>query len=364
MIPCAFPQAQYQNQRDEILDAVVRVLDSGNYILGPEVSAFEDRFASYCGVSRAVGVNSGTDALILSLKALGVGAGDEVVTVSLTAIATISAIIAVGATPVLVDVDPLFYTLNPARLEEALTERTKAVVVVHLYGQPADMDAILAIADPKGIAVVEDCAQATGGKYNGKTLGGIGDVGCFSFYPTKNLGAIGDGGAVVTSVDELAERVGRLRQYGWDKARRTTEPGVNSRLDEMQAAILNVKLPMLESSNKRRIDIANRYDSGLKHLPIQLPVVRPNATHVYHLYVISLEDRGGLINYLEKNSIFAGIHYPVAGHLHGGYRDLVRLSSDMSVTETLTRKILSLPLYPELTEVQVDNVIDAVCSYF
>ncbi|MEA2992552.1 MAG: hypothetical protein QOD40_1472, partial [Alphaproteobacteria bacterium] len=274
---------------------MTRVLEGGNYVLGGEVETFERTFADYCGVAHAAGVGNGTDALILALKALDVGQGDEVITVSHTAVATAAAIVATGATPVLVDIDETYYTLDPAKIEEAVTPRSKAIVAVHLYGQAADMDAIVTIGKRHGVRVVEDCAQATGGSYRGKRIGSFGDVACFSFYPTKNLGAIGDGGMVITADASLAARVRCLRQYGWDEARQTREAGLNSRLDPLQAAILGVKLPHLDADNARRAAIARRYHDAFAGLPITLPVARENASHVYHLYVVACDDRAGLM---------------------------------------------------------------------
>ena len=280
MIPWASPGAQYLAHRDEIQAAISRVLESGLYILGEEVESFESAFANYCGAGHAVGVGSGTDALILALKALDIGPGDEVVTVSHTALATAAAIIATGATPVLIDVDPNYYTLDPAGLEKAVGPRTRAVIAVHLYGQPADMDAISAIAGHHGLKVIEDCAQATGARYCDQHRR-IGDVSCFSFYPTKNLGAIGDGGMVTTRDGALASRVRRLRQYGWDETRETESVGVDWILNSLQAAILNVKLAHLDADNVRRRVIAQRYNDGLADLPLALPEsVSKRATHI------------------------------------------------------------------------------------
>ena len=242
MIPVAAPIAQYRAHADAIRAAIARVLESGEYVLGGEVAAFERAFANYCGRGHAVGVGNGTDALILALKALGIGPGDEVITVSHTAVATVAAIVASGAVPVLIDVDEVSMTLDTARIGAAATSRTRAVVVVHLYGQAADLDAIMPVAKRHSLRVIEDCAQAAGGRYRGRSLGSIGDIGCFSFYPTKNLGALGDGGLVLSADADIAERVRRLRQYGWDEARETHEAGVNSRLDPLQAAILQAKV--------------------------------------------------------------------------------------------------------------------------
>lgn len=361
MIVCANPVAQYQSHKDDILEAVKRVFESGSYILGREVEAFENTFAGYCGVDHGVGVNSGTDALIIALRALGVGVGDEVITVSHTALATIAAIIACGAKPVLVDIEPAYYTIDPQCIQRAITPQTKAIIPVHLYGQPADMDAIMNIARAHGLFVIEDCAQATGAKYKEKRVGSIGDAGCFSFYPTKNLGTIGDGGMVVTGNAHLADRVRRLRQYGWDEKRGTDGPGLNSRLDEIHAAILNVKLKSLDSDNRQRQELAKLYSDGLAGLPITQPGVRPEATHVFHLFVIACEGRNHLHKKLSESSVFAGIHYPVPGHLHGGYESQVVVPPEgLPVTDSLVDSILSLPIYPELSHEDAGQVVQVL----
>lgn len=361
MIPYANPLAQYQSHREEILEAVKRVLEGGNYILGPEVAAFERAFAAYCGVDHAVGVGSGTDALTLALRALNIGPGDDVITVSHTAIATVAAIIATGARPVLVDIEAAYYTMEPEWFQRAITPKTKAVIPVHLYGQPADMDAIMTIAREHGLFVIEDCAQAAGAIYNAKRVGSIGDAGCFSFYPTKNLGAIGDAGMIVTRNANLAGRIRRLRQYGWDENRMTEEPGLNSRLDEIQAAILNVKLKSLDEDNARRREIAHMYNEGLAGLPIALPKERPDTTHVYHLYVIACKERDQLKKRLADSAVFAGVHYPMPGHLHSGYDHRCQLPSEgFSVTESVQGNILSLPMYPEMPSMQATRVTELV----
>lgn len=361
MIPCASPLAQYQSHKEEILEAINRVLESGNYILGPEVEKFEKSFAAYCGADSAVGVSSGTDALILALRALDIGSGDEVITVSHTALATVAAIIASGATPVLVDIDPVYYTMDPECFQRAITSRTKAVIPVHLYGQPSDMDAITKFAREHGLLVIEDCAQAAGAICKGIRVGRIGDAGCFSFYPTKNLGAIGDGGMVISRNATLIQRIRRLRQYGWDEKRTTDEPGLNSRLDEIQAAILNVKLKSLDEDNHRRRQIAQSYKEGLAGLPIVLPAERPDATHVYHLYVIACTERDQLIKTLAENGVLAGVHYPEPGHRHGGYdREVIMPSEGLPVTESLRGKILSLPMYPKLTASSVNKIVSVI----
>lgn len=365
MIPFAQPLAQYRAHKTAVDAAIARVLDSGTYIMGEEVAVFERGFAAYCDSPCAVGVGSGTEALVLALKALGIGAGDEVITVAHTAVATVAAVLAIGAVPVLVDVDPVYYTLDPEMLERALSPRSKAVIAVHLYGQAADLDAIGAVAQRAGLALIEDCAQAAGASLHGRRLGGIGRASCFSFFPTKNLGAIGDGGMVVTSDKVLAERVRRIRQYGWDFARRTQEIGVNSRLDPIQAAILSSKLPHLDADNARRGALAARYDAGLADLPLDRPAVRSECQHAFHLYVIACDDRDGLKRSLASAGVDTGIHYPLPVHRQDGYAPRVRIAGDgLPVTDRLAGRILSLPLFPELGDDEADRVITAIRAHY
>lgn len=365
VIPWANPLAQYHSHESEILAAMARVLESNSYILGQEVESFESAFADFCGMAHGVGVGSGTDALILALRALGIGAGDEVITVSHTAVATVAAILACGATPVLVDVDAAYYTIDPACIEAAITSRSKAIVAVHLYGQPADMDAITAIGRRRKLRIVEDCAQATGGRHRGRRVGGLGDIACFSFYPTKNLGAIGDGGMVVTADEALASRVRRLRQYGWDESRNTLEIGVNSRLDSLQAAILHTKLPHLDADNVRRAAIASRYDRALAGLPLTLPATSSKDTHVYHLYVVRCEQRDHLQAHLAVHGIGTAVHYPVPVHRQRGYAERIIMSADgLPVTEKYAAQILSLPIYPGLSDEDVDSVAESIRWYY
>lgn len=365
MIPWASPLAQYRAHEDAIRGAIARVLESGGYVLGEEVESFERAFASYCGVTQAIGVGNGTDALILALKALGIGRGDEIITVSHTAVATVAAIITCGATPVLVDVDPVYYTIDHAAIEAAVTPRSKAIIAVHLYGQPVAIDDIGVTARRHGLVVVEDCAQAVGARHQGRRVGSIGDVGCFSFYPTKNLGAIGDGGMVVTSDNALASRVRRLRQYGWDELRVTHEVGVNSRLDPLQAAILGVKLEHLDTDNARRAALAQRYAEGLAGLPITLPAARPQANHVYHLYVAACDMRDALIAHLAKCGVGSAIHYPAPVHRQKGYTEHAVLpSGGLPITEQVAARIVSLPMYPELSDAEADATIKAVRGFY
>ncbi len=363
MIPVANPLAGYLAYRTEIDEALRRVLNGGRYILGPEVEAFEAEFAAFIGVRFGVGVASGTDALVLALRAAGIGPGDEVVTVSHTAVATVAAIELAGARPVLVDIEPDYYTLDPNLLEAAIGPRTRAVIPVHLYGQPADLEPILAVSRRYGLRVIEDCAQAHGAVYRGRRVGAWGDLGCFSFYPTKNLGAFGDGGMVVTDDPALAERLRLLREYGWAERYVSSIPGFNSRLDELQAAVLRVKLRHLEAGNRRRAAIAARYDAGLAGTPVRPPRVRPGTTHVYHLYVVRSGARDRLRKFLAGRGVGTALHYPVPVHLQPAYRDRVRIAGRLIETERAAREILSLPMYPELTDEEVQAVIDSIREF-
>lgn len=326
-----------------------RVSEKGPYILGPEVASFEEEFAAYHGLSYAVGVGSGTDALALTLKAFDIGPGDEVITVSHTALATVAAIVMAGSTPVLVDVDH-YYTMDPTKIEAEITTKTKAIIPVHIYGQPCDMDQILEIARKHKLIVIEDCAQAHGATYKGKKVGTIGDAGCFSFYPTKNLGALGDGGGIITNRDFIAERLKRLRQYGWNGDRIAVESGVVSRLDELQAAILRVKLRHLDADNQRRQKIADKYGDSLTGSSLLLPDIRPGCQHVFHLYVVRSKNRDQWKKKLADSfNIEAGIHYAYPAHTHPGYKDKIKISKKgLSLTEAISQEVLSLPIYPEL----------------
>jgi dTDP-4-amino-4,6-dideoxygalactose transaminase len=357
MINFAEPYFEFKEHRNEILDAITKVLDNGNYILGPEVDKFEKSFASFCNVKYSIGVNSGTDALIFAMRALNIGPGDEVISVSHTAIATIAAIIATGATPVLVDIEPDYYRINTKYISEAITPKTKAVIPVHLYGHPADMSSIMEIAKNNNLFVIEDCAQAVGAIYKGKKVGSIGDVGCFSFYPSKNLGGMGDAGIVTTSNTELEEKIRRLRQYGWDKNRLTEEVGLNSRLDEIQAAILNIKLKYLDKKNKRRREIANLYNKILSHRQIKIPNEHQDVKHVYNLYVINTAYRDEIRKKLYQSGIITGIHYPCPVHYHKGYSEIcVKLPNKLKITESIVSNILSLPIYPGLKNIEVEEI--------
>jgi dTDP-4-amino-4,6-dideoxygalactose transaminase len=363
-IPQSDPRAGILALRSRIEIAIIQVIESGTYILGPEVQGFEQEFSAFLGVSHGVGVASGTDALILCLRALGVGADDYVVTVSHTAVATVAAIELAGARPLLVDIEPGTGTMSPRALADVLARppgRIAAVMPVHLYGQPADLTAIEPAVKLAGAALVEDAAQAHGALLGARTVGSIGRLAAFSFYPTKNLAAIGDGGMAVTGDDALAERLRALRQYGWRSRYVSDIAGVNSRLDEIQAAILRVRLTMLEVENQRRREIAAAYDSGLAGLPLQLPARRSDATHVFHQYVVRTPHREALQRALRERGIGTNIHYPVPVHLQPAYRGRVAIGpSGLAETERAAREVLSLPMFPQLTEEQVSRVISGV----
>jgi dTDP-4-amino-4,6-dideoxygalactose transaminase len=363
MIHCANPLAQYAAYKSEIDDAIARVLANGRYILGDETMAFEREFADYVGVDFAVGVGSGTEAIHLALRACGIGPGDEVITVSHTAVATVAAIEMTGASPVLVDIDPITYTIDPKAVEAVLSPRTKAIVPVHLYGHPADMDAILSIAAAAKIKVIEDCAQAHGARYRGTRVGAMGDAACFSFYPTKNLGAIGDGGAVVTKDGDILRNLKLLREYGWAQRYISQIPGINSRLDEMQAAILRVKLRHLDQDNARRAHLAANYDSALGQCGLVLPHRSPDVSHVFHLYVVRPSERDVLQQHLKDAGIGTLVHYPQPIHLQPAYHGRLRLSPSMRETERASLEVLSLPMYPELQDAEQQRVVRAIRDF-
>jgi dTDP-4-amino-4,6-dideoxygalactose transaminase len=366
MIAQCSPQAAYARHQAEIDSAIRRVLSSAHYILGPEVQAFEQEFAAAMQADDAVGAANGTDALELALRACGIGAGDTVATVAHTAVATVAAICRTGATPLFVDIDPQRYTMSPDTLARLLEQpdipRPKAVIPVHLYGQAADMPALLDIARQYQLRVIEDCAQAHGAVLQGKTVGTWGDAGCFSFYPTKNLGAIGDGGALISNDATLAQTARQLREYGW-KARISAIPGgINSRLDELQAAILRVKLPHLAADNQRRRDIAARYQSALRNTGLSLPLPVAEATPVYHQYVIQSPRRDALRQTLQQQDIATGIHYPRAAHQQAAFADSRFAPLPLPHTEAAVERIFSLPMYPQLSDVEVGRVIDALLA--
>jgi hypothetical protein len=360
-------RAGYEAQRAEIDTAVKRVLESGWYILGRECERFERDFAAWCGAGRAIGVGNGTDAIVIALKALGVGPGDAVFTVSHTAVATVAAIEMAGAAPVLVDIDPASFTIDPTRLEDAIraceTGRPRAVIAVHLYGHLCDMEALTAICRRHGLYLIEDCAQALGAGMGGRQAGTIGDIGSFSFYPTKNLGAFGDGGAVLTRDDALAERAAALRQYGWRERYLSDLSGMNTRLDEIQAAMLGVRLTRLTAEITRRRAIADSYSRALWDV-IQTPTVSPGIQHAYHLYVIRSVSRDKLATALKAAGIGTGIHYPVPVHLQKAYHGRIALGpGGLPHTEQAARQVLSLPMHPFLTDADVEQVTAAVKAW-
>ena len=363
-VPQSDPGAAYRAQRQEIDAAIARVLSGGWYILGKEVAAFESEFAGYIGSKHGIGVGNGTDALVLALKALGVGSEDYVVTVAHTAVATVAAIELAGGRPLLVDIDPASFTMDAAALTRVLAAppgRIAAVIPVHLYGQPADLGAILPLARERGIPVIEDCAQCHGALFGERRAGNLGHIGCFSFYPTKNLGALGDGGMVVTADDALAERLRALREYGW-RARYVSDiPGVNSRLDEVQAAALRVKLRALDHDNARRAAIAVAYDAGFAGLTIGRPWRRPGASHVFHQYVVRASQRDRLRDALHARGVGSNIHYPVPVHLQPAYLGRIAIDpAGLPESEAAARAVLSLPIYPQLADDAVARVIAAV----
>ena len=360
MILCANPKAQYLAHKAAIDAAIQRVLENGRYVLGPEVAAFEAEFAAYIGAGHAIGVANGTDAIAIALKALGIGPGDEVITTAHTAVATVAAIELAGATPVFADIERDYFTLDPAKVEKMISPKTKAIIAVHIYGQPAALDEFQAIAKRHGLRLIEDSAQCHGARYDGKRLGSIGDIACFSSYPTKNLGAIGDGGAIVTSDAELAQRCKLIREYGWAERYVSHIVGQNSRLDELQAAVLRVKLAALDVDNQKRADIAARYDRALASTGLVLPKRRPNTSHVFHLYVLRSTQRDALIESLKQAEIGALIHYPVPVHRQKAYLGRVRGGESLPETERAALEVLSLPMYPELTNDEVERVVSAV----
>lgn len=358
MIPFNDLKAVHALVADEIHVATRRVIDSGWYILGPEVEAFEAEFAAWHQVAHAVGVASGTDAIELALRAGGVGPGDEVITVSHTAVPTVCAIERAGAQPVLVDIDPATYTISPQAAEAAITPRTKAIIPVHLYGQPADMTALADLAQRHNLLLIEDCAQAHGARHDGRLVGTIGHMGAFSFYPTKNLGAYGDGGAVITNDAQFAARLKLLRNYGQSKRYVNVERGVNSRLDEMQAAILRVKLAHLDEHNGLRRELAAVYNQHLEGMI--LPIQRAGTEHVYHLYVVRHPQRDHIMDTVAGQGIGTLIHYPIAVHQQEAYADLGYREGSLPVTEQIVREIVSLPLYPGLNKGHIEAVVQAV----
>jgi dTDP-4-amino-4,6-dideoxygalactose transaminase len=359
-VPYLDLKAQYQSIKPEIDTAIARVLDSCQFVLGSEVAGFERDFAAYSGTTECIAVNSGTSALHLALLAAGVGPGDEVITVPFTFVASVAAVLYAGAKPVLVDIDPRSFTIDPSAIEAAITPRTKAILPVHLYGQSANMDPIMEIARRYHLIVIEDAAQAHGAKYKGRAVGSIGDMACFSFYPGKNLGAYGEGGAVTTSNPEYARQVRMLRDWGQDHKYHHVLQGYNYRMEGFQGAILGVKLKHLEKWTEGRRTGAKRYDELLADCDVETPKEMSWGRHVYHVYTVRAEDRDGLQVALNTEGIQTGIHYPVPVHLQPAYADLRYPQGAFPHSELAATQVLSLPLYPELSAQGIAQVTEAV----
>jgi len=375
LVPAADPKAGYLSHKEEIDQAILRALEAGTYILGNEVAAFEKEFADYLGVGSAIGVGNGTDALHLALRACNIGRGDIVITVSHTAVATVAAIELAGARPLLVDIDSASLTIDPQRVEDAIRQyqesreksdggRLKAIVPVHLYGQSCDMASIADIAKRHDLTIIEDCAQSLGAATDGRTTGTWGDIASFSFYPTKNLGALGDGGAVVTNDAALATKARELREYGWRQRYISEARGMNTRLDELQAAILRIKLRYLDEENSQRRRIARQYSNALSTADLILPVSRDHETHAYHQYVVRSKLRDDLRAFLKTNSVGTLIHYPVPVHLQPAYHSRVMIGyGGLENTERVCQEILSLPIYPQISEGHIRIVTDLISRW-
>ncbi len=373
-IPQSNPQAGYLTIKNEIDNAIQKTVEAGQYILGHEVDRFEEEFASFIGAAHGVGVASGTDAIEIALRSLDIGPGDIVITVSHTAVATVSAIERCGATPLFIDIDPATFTINPDHLETTIKSiinyditingQLKAIIPVHIYGHPADMASIKEISNKYNLHIIEDCAQAHGAKIQGKKVGTFGDLAAFSFYPTKNLGALGDGGIVVTNNHTLKNKLTALRQYGWEDRFASSMPGINSRLDEIQAAVLRIKLRYLDNDNMMRKKIAESYTQAIINTSISVPHEAKEIEHVYHQYVIKTNNQKELIEHLKQNSIGTAIHYPVPIHLQPAYKNRIPIENGgLPITEKICQEILSLPIYPQLTDSQIERIISALNTW-
>ena len=362
-IPVANPKIQFIRHQAQIREAIERVLASGWYILGDEVKGFEREFADFLGVKYCLGVASGTDAISLALKAVGVIPGDEVITVSHTAVATVAAIEQIGAAAVLVDIDSATRCIDPDKIESVISDKTKAILPVHMYGQPAPMKQIVSVAQRNNLKVVEDCAQAHGAQIEDKKVGTFADAGAFSFYPTKNLGAMGDGGAVVTGSLDVAERLKWLREYGWKDRYISSMPGTNSRLDEIQAAILRTKLRYLHEDNNRRREIAEHYFRAIDGQRISPPAQIKNTIHAMHLFVVRCQQRDSLQKFLKDKGIGTAVHYPKPVHQQPAYAKRIKGGDNLPYTENLYQDILTLPMYPELTDKQVERICLALIGW-
>ncbi|MBD2434786.1 MULTISPECIES: DegT/DnrJ/EryC1/StrS family aminotransferase [Fischerella] len=362
MIPFVDLKAQYLSIKEEIDAAVLKVLQSTQFILGSEVAAFEQEFAQYCNADYSIALNTGTSALHLALLAAGIGAGDEVITTPFTFVATVAAIVYTGATPVFVDIDPVSYTIDVTKIEQAITAKTKAILPVHLYGQPADMNPIMEIAQRHGLTVIEDAAQAHRAEYKSQRVGSIGDIGCFSFYPGKNLGAYGEGGAVVTNNPEYARTIKMLRDWGQEQRYHHVLKGYNYRMDGIQGAILRVKLRYLDAWTEARRVHAALYDQLLANSNVKTPTVMPYSYHVYHVYVVRSQERDALQQKLQEQGVQTGIHYPIPVHLQQAYADLGYKAGDFPCAELVANEVLSLPMCAELSSEQIKIVSAAVCE--
>lgn len=362
-IPLVDLHAQYTAIRADIDRAIQNIIDTSSFVMGPAVRQFEGAFAAFCGVTQCVGVSNGTAALELALRALQIGPGAEVITASHTFIATAEAISNVGAKPVFVEIDPVTYTITPAAVTAAITPATRALLPVHIYGQPADMTGLNALAKQHGLAVIEDAAQAHGATWQGQRAGSLADIACFSFYPGKNLGAYGDAGAVTTNNDALAETVRLLRNHGRRSKYVHDLVGANERIDTLQAAILAAKLPYLQEWTARRQALAARYSAQLADAAVVLPTIAPAATSAWHLYVIRTPQRDQLLQFLKEQGVEGGIHYPVPLHLQPAYADLGYRRGDLPVTEAVADTCLSLPLYPEMTTAQQDHIVELIYTF-
>lgn len=364
-IPIFTPVRQYLNLKDEIDSAIQKVLESGNFILGEEVREFESRVCEYLGVKHAIGVASGTDALQIALMAIDLKPGDEVITTPFTFVATAETIVLLGGKPVYVDIDENTFNINPDLIEEKITEKTRAIIPVHLYGQPAEMEKILDVAKKYNLYVIEDSAQALGSEYKGRKVCTFGDIACISFFPTKNLGAFGDAGMIVTNNDDLAEKIRMIRVHG-SKIRYNHEIlGVNSRLDTIQASILLVKLKYLDEWNNRRIEIARKYTDGLSDIDdLTTPHCQPYNKHIYHQYTIRTKRRDELSQFLKERGIQTAIHYPIPLHLQKAFSHLGYKEGDFPVSERSSKEVLSLPMFPELKDEEVEYVIESIHQFF
>ncbi|MBB6453297.1 dTDP-4-amino-4,6-dideoxygalactose transaminase [Salirhabdus euzebyi] len=363
-IPLMSTARQYEELKEEINAEMMQVLESGQYIMGPKVQEFEKAIADYCEVEEAIGVANGTDALLLTLEALGIGAGDQVITTTFSFFATAEVISKLGARPVFVDIDPDTYNLDVSQIEKCITNKTKAIIPVHLFGQPAEMDSIMQIAKKHNLYVIEDACQAIGSTYKDKKIGSIGDAACFSFFPTKNLGGFGDGGMITTNNADLAKDLKTLRVHGSTKKYFHSVIGYNSRLDPIQAAALQVKLAYIDQYNEKRREIAAKYNEAFKDLPIQLPVELEQVKSVYHLYIVQTDKRKALMEHLSEQNIQSGVYYPLPLHLQEVYKKLKYRKGSLPVAELAAERTMALPLFPELTEAEQQHIITVVKDFF